>query len=150
MIAKCKCQSCGGEVEFEAAEFEFSSETSHRKLGQTINCPHCQKPTQIYMNKSEFVAPKKPGLVEGLREIWTDPKWLERQDAKQRSQRMTACADCGAPMSRRALWCPACGSIQRSLFGLIFQIAGTMALVWLVFVALGWLILKLIESVSGN
>ena len=59
MISKCKCQSCGGEIEFEAAEFELSSETSHRKLGQTIDCPHCGKPTQIYMNKAEFIAPKK-------------------------------------------------------------------------------------------
>jgi hypothetical protein len=102
------------------------------------------------MNKAEFIAPKKPGLVADLKEIWTDPKWLERQDAKQKSLRMTACADCSAPMSRRALWCPACGSIQRSLFGLLFQIASTLALVWLVFVALGWLILKLIELVSAN
>ncbi len=58
MIAKCQCQHCGGNVEFEAAEFELIGETSHRRLGQTIDCPHCGKPTQIYMNKAEFIAPK--------------------------------------------------------------------------------------------
>jgi uncharacterized protein (UPF0212 family) len=36
-------------VEFEASEFELSGETSHRRLGQAIDCPHCGKPTQIYM-----------------------------------------------------------------------------------------------------
>jgi len=59
MISKCQCQSCGEKIEFEASEFEWNSETSHRKLGQTIDCPHCGKPTQIYVNKAEFIAPKK-------------------------------------------------------------------------------------------
>ena len=149
MNVKCQCQHCNGEIEFDAVEFEFSSETSHRRLGQTINCPHCQQPTQIYMNKAEFTAPKKPGLVADLKEIWTDPKWLVRQDAKQKALRMTTCADCGAQMSRRALWCPACGSIQRSLFGLLFEIACTMALVWGVFAGISWLILKLIETLTA-
>jgi hypothetical protein len=31
MIAKCECQNCGQAVEFEAADFEFNTETSHRK-----------------------------------------------------------------------------------------------------------------------
>jgi hypothetical protein len=46
--------------------------------------------------------------------------------------------------------CPACGSIQRSLFGLLWQIAATWALVWLVFAVIGWLILKLVELVAGG
>jgi hypothetical protein len=128
MISKCKCQHCGGNVEFDAAEFELSGETSHRNLGQAIDCPHCRKPTQIYMNKAEFGTPptQKPQVSQ-----------------------MKACADCASQMSRRALWCPACGSIQRSLFGLLFYIASTLAAVWLVFGILGWLIMKLMETLGA-
>jgi hypothetical protein len=142
MIAKCQCQLCGGNVEFEVAEFEFSGETSHRRLGQTIDCPHCHKPTQLYMNKAEFVASKTPNWSIG------SPLYMAVQPERAKS-RMTTCADCGAQMSRRALWCPSCGSIQRSLFGLLFNIACTLALVWLVFGLLGWLILKLMETLGA-
>jgi hypothetical protein len=67
MISKCQCQSCGGQIEFDLTEFELSSETSHRKLGQTIDCPHCGKPTQIYMNKAEFITPKKSGQPQKVK-----------------------------------------------------------------------------------
>jgi hypothetical protein len=59
---------------------------------------------------------------------------------------MKPCADCGAAMSQRALWCPACGSIQRSLFGLLWEIATTLGFIWLLFAVIGWLILKLAEA----
>ena len=59
MIVKCQCQHCGGNIEFEAADIEVGGETSHRKLGQIVECPHCHQPTQLYLNKAEFIAPKK-------------------------------------------------------------------------------------------
>jgi VIT1/CCC1 family predicted Fe2+/Mn2+ transporter len=49
MTSKCDCQQCGQSLEFEASQLEKSGETSHRILGQQIECPHCQQPTQLYM-----------------------------------------------------------------------------------------------------
>jgi NAD-dependent SIR2 family protein deacetylase len=60
VIAKCECQQCGQPVEFEAAQLERTGETPHRTLGQTIDCPHCKKPTQLYLNRSEFISRVKP------------------------------------------------------------------------------------------
>lgn len=125
MIAKCQCQNCGKSVEFDADQLDRAGSTSNRVLGQVIECPHCGKSTQLYLNLAEFVAPPAP---------------------KPPVSRMITCADCGAPMSQRALWCPACGSIQRSLFGLLWKISAAWGLVWLLFAALGWFILKLIEA----
>jgi len=104
---------------------DFEADAEER----TVFCPHCEKetPTASFQTSRPFVA-------------------AQLDHAKSR---MTGCADCGAPMSRRALWCPACGSIQRSLFGLLWTIAATWGLVWLVFGVLGWLILKLIEAAGA-
>jgi DNA-directed RNA polymerase subunit RPC12/RpoP len=101
---------------------DFEADAEER----TVFCPHCEKetPTASFQTSRPLVAAQ-----------------LDRVKS-----RLIGCADCGAPMSRRALWCPACGSIQRSLFGLLFEVAGTLALVWLAFAVLGWFILKLIEA----
>lgn len=74
MIVKCQCQHCGGSVEFDAADIEVSSETSHRKLGQIVECPHCHQPTQLYLNKAEFLAPNNPAG-------FADAKAEEQQNA---------------------------------------------------------------------
>jgi hypothetical protein len=59
MISKCQCQHCNGEIEFDAADFEFSSENDVRRFGQTIPCPHCGMETAIYLTK-EIPAPIAP------------------------------------------------------------------------------------------
>jgi len=59
MIAKCQCQSCDGEIEFDAADFDFSSENDIRRFGQTVPCPHCGMDTAIYLTK-EIPAPIAP------------------------------------------------------------------------------------------
>lgn len=74
MIAKCQCQRCGGSVEFEAEEIEVSGETSHRKLGQIVECPNCNQPTQLYLNKAEFLVQKNPS-------DFADNKAEEKQNA---------------------------------------------------------------------
>jgi ssDNA-binding Zn-finger/Zn-ribbon topoisomerase 1 len=101
MLAKCSCQNCGSIIEFEAAEFEFSSETSHRRLGQFVECPHCHKQTQIYMNKSEFAAPKIPALK-----------------STQPTSRLIPCDVCGNQISRSAFFCFQCGEFHYGLFRL--------------------------------
>jgi hypothetical protein len=58
MLVKCLCQHCGGSIEFDADGLERSGSTGHRVLGQMIDCPHCGKTTQLYLNLAEFVAPK--------------------------------------------------------------------------------------------
>jgi uncharacterized membrane protein len=57
MLAKCSCQHCGGSIEFDADGLERSGSTARRVLGQVIDCPHCGKSTQLYLNLAEFVTP---------------------------------------------------------------------------------------------
>jgi hypothetical protein len=54
MMAKCPCQNCGGNVEFEVVDFSQSGEGANQIFGQTIDCPHCGKPTPLYLQKSYF------------------------------------------------------------------------------------------------
>lgn len=51
MITKCECLHCGQPIEFDAGQFEKASETPYRVLGQEIECPKCQQPTQLYMRR---------------------------------------------------------------------------------------------------
>jgi hypothetical protein len=53
-------------------------------------------------------------------------------------------------MSRRALWCPACGSLQRSLLGFMWQIMCAFWAVGFIVAAIGWVILKLAELAGGS
>jgi ssDNA-binding Zn-finger/Zn-ribbon topoisomerase 1 len=104
MISKCQCQNCGGNVEFEASEFELSGETSHRNLGQMVDCPHCNKPTQIYMNKAEFIAP--PAMTPPAPEMFAS---------------LEPCGYCQERISRAAVFCPHCGGFKSIPFRLVLQ-----------------------------
>jgi hypothetical protein len=104
MTSKCPCQSCGGEIEFDVTEFESSGETTHRKLGQTIDCPHCSKPTQIYMNKAEFIARPSP-----------------TPSAPEMFARLKPCEYCRERISRAAVFCPHCGGFRSIPFRLVLQ-----------------------------
>jgi hypothetical protein len=73
MIAKCQCQNCGEHIEFDASQCELSGSTSHRWLGQTVECPHCGKTTQLYLNRADFIAPKyarEKTLIFHTRKFW--------------------------------------------------------------------------------
>jgi len=70
MISKCQCQHCNGEIEFEAAQFERSSTTSHRVFGQMVECPHCHQQTLLYLNLAEFIAPKKSDQPQKVKFGW--------------------------------------------------------------------------------
>ena len=52
IFAKCACQHCGGRIEFpdDAA-------------GQKVNCPHCNKPTLLFLTQTER---KRPYLVVAI------------------------------------------------------------------------------------
>ncbi|MGH7975809.1 MAG: DUF6232 family protein, partial [Limisphaerales bacterium] len=52
MIEKCQCQHCDGSIEFDAADFEFSSGNDVRSFGQIIPCPHCGMETAIYLARN--------------------------------------------------------------------------------------------------
>jgi transcription elongation factor Elf1 len=131
MLAKCSCQNCGGSIEFEAVEFEFNAETSHRKLGQFIDCPHCDKQTQIYMNKSEFVAPKIPQLK-----------------STQRASNLISCNICGNQISRSAWFCFQCGEFHYSLFKITWIILCYIGCAGAIFALIGWIIDKLLAAIS--
>lgn len=70
MLAKCSCQHCGGSIEFDADGLERSGSTGHRVLGQMIDCPHCGKSTQLYLNLSEFVNPNRPKQPKKIKYGW--------------------------------------------------------------------------------
>jgi len=130
MIAKCQCQQCGQSVEFDAAQFERSGETSHRLLGQTIDCPNCGVRTQLYLPRVNQPAFKMPAATPARGGL-------------------VKCPDCGNDVSRKALYCPSCGAFERDLFRNIWRIVSTFWLVSLVFAVLGLILWKLFTLAAG-
>jgi hypothetical protein len=51
MNTLCQCQHCHQNVEFDVNEFQKTSETPHRSMGQTVTCQHCQGETVLYIMK---------------------------------------------------------------------------------------------------
>jgi hypothetical protein len=131
MIVKCKRQHCGGNIEFVAADFEFKSETSHRRLGQTIDCPHCHTATQLYMNKAEFVA-------------------LKNSSAKTATPAspLIPCNVCGNQISRSAWFCFQCGEFHQSLFRIVLIIICYIGCAGALLAVIGWLIGKLFKAIT--
>jgi hypothetical protein len=61
---------------------------------------------------------------------------------------MAVCADCGGAISKRAFWCPSCGSMGKSLFWKIWEIVCAFYLVTLVFGLIAFLIWKLMVQLA--
>ena len=120
MILTIKCEHCGKDFESEGLE-------------RTEFCQHCGRETHVAGHENSQSPPAAAPAA-----------------ARLQTSRMMACADCGAAMSRRALWCPACGSLQRSLLGLMWQIMCAFWAVGFIIAAIGWLILKLAELAGGG
>ena len=116
-------------MEFEASEFELSGETSHRRLGQAIDCPHCGKPTQIYMNKVEFSAPPTHQPTG--------------------SSQMMACADCGGQISRKSIICPHCGKFINLPFRLVWHAVVYSIFAFAIFDVLRLLIDEIFKAFSS-
>ncbi len=57
MIAKCQCQWCDGEIEFDASEFTKTGANAGKVFGQTVPCPHCQKDTILFLPKAASTIP---------------------------------------------------------------------------------------------
>jgi hypothetical protein len=49
MNAKCSCQNCNGEFEFDVEEFQESARSGDMIYGQEVPCPHCHKETMLYL-----------------------------------------------------------------------------------------------------
>ena len=122
MITKCPCQQCGVNIEFEAEQ-----------ANQFVACPSCGKQTRL--------------LLPGSREHALTSH-AAKLNAKAETK-MTTCPDCGLQVSRRAFWCPACGSMGESLFWKIWEIMAAFWLVNLVVAVLAFLIWKLFEALAG-
>ena len=67
----CRCQTCDGNIEFDASDFA-KGET------RTINCPHCQMDTKIYVPVStpESQLEKKP-LLPSFRRFFHSANWVQ-------------------------------------------------------------------------
>lgn len=120
MITKCECEKCGRHIEFDAAQLERSGETSHRILGQSIDCPHCQQRTVLYIPR-HVTAAALPAPAKVYR---TEP-----------------CPDCEKTISTRALMCPHCGSARGVRFLIVWQIFCYVGLSGAVF-ASAWIIIS--------
>ncbi len=55
MNAKCLCQNCNGEYEFDLADFQETGRSGNMKFGQEIECPHCEKETLTYVEVGELI-----------------------------------------------------------------------------------------------
>lgn len=127
MIAKCECQSCGQGIEFPAAEFDRTGETSHRFLGPTIACPSCGNQTQLYMAK--VLAQSVP----------TPPPVPTRPAAMEREFYLIPCPTCKNAVSNYAFQCPGCGHAIGIRFKIIWRI-----FCWIILVSFIWGILAFI------
>jgi hypothetical protein len=58
------------------------------------------------------------------------------------------CADCGSEISKRALWCPSCGSMGKSLFWKVWDVVAAFYLLTLIFEIIGFPLWKLAEMLS--
>jgi hypothetical protein len=68
MNAKCSCQNCNGEFEFDVAEFQESNRIGNMIFGQNVPCPHCGKETSIYLEKT----PKLPAALQSSPQTATE------------------------------------------------------------------------------
>jgi uncharacterized protein YybS (DUF2232 family) len=57
MIAKCQCQWCDGNIEFDPAEFQESGSGASQIFGQTVACPHCGKETMLTLPLPKMIYP---------------------------------------------------------------------------------------------
>ena len=102
MLAKCHCQHCRQNIEFDLADFIPSGETASERIGQKISCPHCGANTILGVKKN------------GHHDAALKQKVLPAS--------LTTCPDCGGEQSVRAVMCPHCGSIVTVRFGLVWRI----------------------------
>lgn len=60
MTAKCQCQYCNGDIEFEVSEFQESHRDPYHIFGQKISCPNCGLETELSMPAFSASNPKPP------------------------------------------------------------------------------------------
>jgi hypothetical protein len=131
MITNCECQHCRGKIEFDVSEFELNSETSHRRLGQTVDCPHCHQPTQIYINKADFIVPT-----------------IQPQPVADPIAPMIPCSVCGNKISRTAWFCFKCGEFHFGLFKIVWLVVCYVAVIGAILGFIGFIIGSIIEQAS--
>lgn len=51
MIQKCLCQHCRRPIEFDDADFYSLRHDYFHWYGPKVNCPHCGKETEVYLNR---------------------------------------------------------------------------------------------------
>jgi Tumour necrosis factor receptor stn_TNFRSF12A_TNFR domain len=134
MISKCQCQNCGGNVEFEASEFEESGRDATYVFGQSVSCSHCSTETILYL-------PKPPDLPKPT--ILDPPPAPAPFPAK-----LHCCLDCGHPISPRAFFCPHCGALPHVPFRIIWGVTCGVLFALTICGLIGALIGCLIEVVK--
>lgn len=59
-FAKCRCLSCDGHIEFDTSQ-----------TGQTVNCPHCELETRLYVPGASSARPIQKKWFERItRKAW--------------------------------------------------------------------------------
>jgi DNA-directed RNA polymerase subunit RPC12/RpoP len=110
----------------------------------SIQCPQCGHEFDAEAEERSAVCPACARAV-----ILKTPKVILPKQNAAPITRMTTCADCGSAMSRRALWCQQCGSLQRSLFWLVWNITCEFWVVAAILGIIGWTILQIIHAATS-
>lgn len=120
MLVKCACQKCGENLEFDTEQ-----------AGAFVDCPHCSRQTRLLIPKPDLT-PSTPVINRPV------PITADRRPVP--GANLTLCPDCSATISHRALMCPQCGCCVGIRFRLVWDVMCLVALITLIFAALGFLI----------
>ncbi len=51
MVQSCKCSQCGGNIAFDDSDFYTLRHDYFKWYGPTVTCPHCAKPTEVFIKR---------------------------------------------------------------------------------------------------
>lgn len=65
MMIKCECEHCHVNIEFDLDSFAERGRNSKKIFGQEVQCPICQKNTNLYLPNNQHAETKANKLNDG-------------------------------------------------------------------------------------
>jgi DNA-directed RNA polymerase subunit RPC12/RpoP len=116
MTAKCRCQHCGTDLEFEQ---------ENTTPGQTVPCPSCNKLVCLTTQTT-----KTTSLPQRVLPIPEKSRIFKQTDStSQTPSKLWRCNACHELMSRNAYACPHCGDPIKSPIPALFYIVAILYLI---------------------
>jgi hypothetical protein len=103
------------------ADFQMASETPTKRCGQSIECPHCHLPTQVYIEKEDKSSPEI--IIQ-----------------KSKPSLMMFCPICGNEISRRAWFCFKCGEFHYGLWRVVWNVIAYLGCIALLSAIFAWFV----------